>query len=107
MSDQLNTDNSGTTTRPPALLFGLGRLYITPGALAALDETKETAEGFLRRHQRGDWGELSEEDKRENHFSLAHNFRLLSAYRTTAGVKLWVITERSRSATTILLPSDY
>ena len=51
--------------------------------------------------------QLSEEDKRENHFSLAHNFRLLSAYRTTAGVKLWVITERSRSATTILLPSDY
>lgn len=33
--------------------------------------------------------------------------RLLSAYRTGVGVKFWIITEADRSATTILLPSEY
>jgi hypothetical protein len=31
----------------------------------------------------------------------------LSAYTLTTGVKIWVITEADRSATTLLLPSDY
>jgi hypothetical protein len=54
-----------------------------------------------------DWGELSDEDVRENGLSLKEGFRLLSAYRTAKGQKLWIITEADRSATTILLPSEY
>ena len=54
-----------------------------------------------------DWGEVSEEDVQENEFSLKEGFRLLSAYRTGKGQKLWIITEADRSATTILLPSEY
>jgi len=37
---------------------------------------------FLRRHMSNDWGELSDEDVRENELSLEEGFRLLSAYRT-------------------------
>jgi hypothetical protein len=33
--------------------------------------------------------------------------RLLSAYRTALGVRLWIITEADRPATTILLPEEY
>ena len=62
---------------------------------------------FLSRHVRGDWGELEQEDKDENQFSLEKGFRLLSSYRTTAGDKLWVITEADRSHTTLLLPEEY
>ena len=51
--------------------------------------------------------ELSEDDVRENELSLAEGFRLLSAYQTGKGQKLWIITEADRSATTILLPSEY
>jgi hypothetical protein len=54
-----------------------------------------------------DWGELSDEDVRENELSLKEGFRLLSAYRTAKGQNLWIITEADRSATTILLPSEY
>ena len=54
-----------------------------------------------------DWGELSEDDVRENELSLDEGFRLLSNYRTTKGQQLWIITEADRSATTILLPSEY
>jgi len=54
-----------------------------------------------------DWGsELSEEDVRENDLSLKEGFCLLSAYRTAKG-RSWIITEADRSATTILLPSEY
>jgi hypothetical protein len=54
-----------------------------------------------------DWGELSEDDIAENELSLEEGFRLLSNYRTGKGQQLWVITEADRSATTILLPSEY
>ena len=33
--------------------------------------------------------------------------RLLSAYLTLKGKKLWVITEADRSSTTLLLPEEY
>lgn len=87
--------------------FNLGQLVATPGALAAIEEADQSPIEFLIRHQSGDWGEICKEDRRENELSLKHGFRLLSAYRTTKGVKLWVITEADRSATTILLPDEY
>ncbi len=89
-------------------LFSLGQLVATPGALAALAKAGQTPLEFLARHVRGDWGELTEEDRKENQLSLERGFRLLSSYRTNGGdTKLWVITEADRSATTILLPEEY
>ena len=93
------------TERKP--LFDLGQLVATPGALAALEKTGQNAMEFLSRHVSGDWGELPKEDKDENRLSLDKGFRLLSSYRTTAGDKLWVITEADRSITTLLLPEEY
>ena len=91
----------------PAAKFNLGQLVATPGALAALEEAGQDAFEFVSRHASGDWGDLSEEDRQENEFSLAHGFRLLSSYRLRSGVKLWVIAEADRSATTLLLPEEY
>jgi hypothetical protein len=87
--------------------FPLGQIVATPGALAALEQAQQSPQEFLSRHQAGDWGELSEEDQQENEFSIQHGFRILSAYRTKQGRKLWIITEADRSATTILLPEEY
>lgn len=98
----MGTDTAANTAR-----FPLGRTLITPGALSALDEAGQTPAEFLRRHAAGDWGELSEEDRRENELSLRQGYRLLSAYRTRLDVKLWVITEADRYSTTILLPEEY
>jgi hypothetical protein len=61
----------------------------------------------LQRHSSGDWGDLPEEDKRENELSLREGFRLLSAYEKPPLPKIWIITEADRSATTILFPSEY
>jgi len=93
------------TERKP--LFDLGQLVATRGALAALEKTGQTPMEFLSRHVTGDWGELSEEDRKENQFSLERGFRLLSSYRTNAGDAVWVITEADRSHTTLLLPDEY
>jgi hypothetical protein len=79
----------------------------TPGALDALASTGENPKSFLDRHVAGDWGEIDTEDQQENQDALRHGERLLSAYRTTSGVRLWVITEADRSVTTILLPEEY
>ena len=51
--------------------------------------------------------ELSDDDIRENELSLTEGFRLLSNYQTGKGQQLWIITEADRSATTVLLPSEY
>jgi hypothetical protein len=83
------------------------RLVATAGALVALGNTAQNAVEFLARHVTGDWGELPVEDRAENHLSLQQGFRLLSSYRTSAGDRLWVITEADRSVTTILLPEEY
>ena len=88
-------------------VFELGQILATPGALAALQKAGQEPATFLKRHVACDWGDLSNEDQKENGYSLEHGFRLLSSYRTNAGDKLWIITESDRSATTLLLPEEY
>jgi len=99
--------HSNTNQETVPARFALGQTVITPGAEEALEIAGQTAIEFLRRHMSGDWGELSDDDIKENEFSLANGFRLLSRYETAKGELLWIITEADRSATTILLPSEY
>jgi hypothetical protein len=87
--------------------FPLGRLAATPGALQAMQDSGQTPAAFLRRHAAGDWGEVGEENGRLNDEALRGGTRILSAYRTLKGEKVWIITEADRSVTTILLPREY
>jgi hypothetical protein len=103
MSAQISTP----TTAAAAPRFPLGRTFITPGAAEALDEAGQQGREFLARHVTGDWGDMSDDDKAENESSVPRELRIFSAYHTSKGVKLWVITEADRSATTILLPEEY
>jgi hypothetical protein len=89
----------------PVAVVRLGRIVATPNALEHLSQ--EDILTGIQRHQAGDWGDLSEDDKRENQLSLEKGFRLLSAYHAKNGTKFWIITEADRSATTVLLPEDY
>ena len=100
-------ENQMTHVNRLLVRFSLGRVVATPGALSVLEEANQNAFEFLAKHQAGDWGELCEEDIRENEFSVLNGFRILSAYRTRNDVKIWVITEADRSATTLLLPEEY
>ncbi len=87
--------------------FPLGQTVSTPTALEALKDSGQSPALFINRHVSGDWGEVDEDDKQANEDALIHGDRILSAYRTTLGVKIWVITEADRSSTCILLPEEY
>lgn len=91
--------------KKPMPRFKIGNVYATPGAMEVLD--KEEGIALLFRHHCGDWGTVDAEDKQANEDALKHGARLLSAYTTKAGVKVWIITEADRSTTTILLPDEY
>jgi hypothetical protein len=85
--------------------FELGHLVITATATEALDPSGVLS--ALHRHARGDWGDLSEDDRLANEEALANGYRLLSVYADRRDTPFWIITEGDRSYTTILLPSDY
>jgi hypothetical protein len=87
--------------------FRLGQLVSTPGALAALEESKQSPLDFVSRHASGDWGEVNKSDQKANEDGLRDGERILSAYRTAKGERLWIITEADRSSTCVLLPSEY
>jgi hypothetical protein len=93
--------------------FSLGRVVATPQALEAIKRAEQSPAHFLDLHVTGSWGDLCAEDRRLNDEAIAHEGdpdrrdRVLSAYVTRGGVKLYVITEHDRSYTTILLPDEY
>ena len=88
-------------------LFPLGMVLATPGALVALVRGRHDIGEFLARHQRGDWGAVGEEESAANDGALREGRALISEYRTSEGVRLWIVTEGDRSATTLLLPEEY
>jgi hypothetical protein len=92
--------------------FSLGRIVATPGAIEALRDAGQSAGEFLGRHVTGDWGELDDEDRQANDTALINGSRILSAYVTRKGERIWIITEAVnemglRYSSTILLPSEY
>ena len=87
--------------------FPLGRVVATPGALRGLEKAKQLPAAFLDRHVNGDWGDVPDADKHENEVSVEQGFCILSAYTTSAGDRIWVLTDADRSVTTILLPHEY
>jgi hypothetical protein len=50
----------------------------------------EDVQNALRRHTRGDWGEVPAEDARANDAAMLEGCRLLSAFRDRRGVKFWI-----------------
>jgi len=91
--------------------FKLGQLVMTRSINDTVAEDLKFSKFILdclRRHAAGDWGELSEDDKKENEFSVDKYLRLFSSYNIgNNGSKVWVITEADRSITTVLYPEDY
>jgi hypothetical protein len=106
MQGKVITETDTNSTPSPAR-FPLGRFFLTQGAIEALEEGSQSPQDFISRHARLEQGELCDEDHRENLFSVDKPLRIFSAFKTANGVKVWVITEADRSATTLLLPSEY
>jgi hypothetical protein len=95
------------------VLFDLGPIVSTPGALEALQRNEMSGLELLARHCKGDWGTLCEEDKQVNESALQNGSRIMSVYTLPDGTTMWLITDAEiddqhhRQASTFLLPSEY
>ncbi len=94
---------------PSGQLFDPGRLMLTQAVQSLMEQQILDITPYLKRHLSGDWGELSNDDWHTNQRALETGERLFAAYDISADAetRLWIITEADRSATTLLLPSDY
>ena len=89
-------------------LFSLGQVVATPGAIDAAKEADISLDVLIRRHNGGDDGDLSDEDREANKLALKDGSRIFSAYvLPKTGERIWVITEADRSSTCCLTPEDY
>jgi len=86
-------------------LFPTGQIVATQGVLANHNQAQLWP--YITRHISGDWGNVSENDAKENSYSVSRDLRILSSYNMEDGTKIWIITEADRSATTVLLPDEY
>jgi hypothetical protein len=100
----MNASDTRLIVTVTSMKFPLGQIVITANANAQL--ATAAVLDALGRHAAGDWGDLVPEDIQSNEDGLKHGNRLLSAYGKGDG-RFWIITERDRSVTTILMPEDY
>lgn len=84
-------------------LFHPGRILITPEAHHTLRLNGIPVISVMLRHIAGDWGIVSDDDKRQNDLSVVAGLRLLSVYRLPDDSRLIVGTEWDRSSTTLEL----
>jgi hypothetical protein len=87
--------------------FELGQIVATLGAIEALQDAGQDPSFFLDQHIVGNWGTVGQDDWKLNDEALKAGERLLSAYTTLKGVRIWLITEADRSSTCLLLPKEY
>ena len=95
-------------------LFPLGQLMATPAALRILNDFGIEPLSLALLHGRGDWGDVSPDDRQQNEAALRDGSRIFSAYTLTRTVngrveveRVWCITEASPECTTFLLPCEY
>jgi hypothetical protein len=89
-------------------LFELGEITMTPSAISIIASFKVPIGDLLERHQRGDYGEVTEKDWHENTLALLPQSveRVMSSYRV-GNQKLWIITDPDRNVTTLLTEEDF
>jgi hypothetical protein len=95
------------------VLFFPGQVVATPGTLEAIHASGEPAYDFLRASLDRRLGRLERHRQSRERIvragRLPHSVGLhpQEAYTLKTGVKIWIITEADRSATTLLLPGEY
>ena len=87
------------------LMINQETIYMTKGVSNKID-SRSIVEALVR-YMQGDWGDTSQADWQANDYAAENGERILAAYHDLSGEKFWIITEWDRSATTILLPSEY
>lgn len=89
--------------------FDLGQVVSTAAVYAMREENAEfrafVSDSF-HRYILGDWGDLCDEDKARNDWAVDNAEQILGCYIFKDDLKIYIITEWNRSATTILFPEE-
>lgn len=90
------------------MTFRLGQVLITRACLSWCESHGVDPIGLVRRHHRGDWGDMSAHDKALNDAAVeSGEDRVFSSYNVTPDQKIWVITDAGFEYTTVMLPTCY
>ena len=92
--------------------FDLGKIEITTYAKITLQRSGEKTEKYLRLHESGNHGEVTEAEVRRNNTVIANdnirNRMILSAYSTSFNAEMiWVVTDLTQEVTWVLRPDEY
>ncbi len=87
-------------------LFPLGRIWASSQALTAIDSADESLTDLLIRHQLGDWGEISRQERAVNDSAARQGVEVMSVFRLSSGNKLWVRTSADRCITKVQVPLE-
>ena len=88
-----------------AALFTLGEIVIRQRAALLMQNLRINPASLFLRHVTGDWGDVSGDQRRANEEAVREGGRVLSAYGQ-GNMRIYVITEADRSATTIRTADD-
>ncbi|HCF0987683.1 TPA: plasmid related protein [Pseudomonas aeruginosa] len=83
----------------------VGEIVVTPAVGRLIVQGALDPVPYLRRHLAGDWGELTETDRRDNENTLLEGGEIFSSYATSPTQTLWIVSEWDFSVTTLLLPT--
>jgi hypothetical protein len=81
--------------------FDVGQVIVTPSASRALEASGQSPDAVLQRHQSGDWGDVSDQERQVNEEALRRSYNLLSIYRTPAGERVTIVTKGDRTLTLV------
>ncbi len=81
--------------------FTLGKIVVTAKAAQILKRAELACEALISRHQRGDWGDVTESERQLNDDGVGRQFNLVSAYDIDTGERITVVTKSDRSCTLV------
>lgn len=88
-------------------LFELGKVTVSAGAAAAIAGAGGDLDALLRRYRAGDWGEADPVRRGRKDLAARSGRAVHSIYTLPDGTSVLIITGADRSATGVLLPSEY
>lgn len=92
----------------PPSLFSLGQILSSPEALDIMLAEGIDPKELLARHATGDWGDISNEEARENDLSVRTCMPIVSSYNLPrTQQQIWITTEADRTQTMFSLPQEY
>lgn len=83
--------------------FTIGDVVVTNRAAQILAAADLRVDALLQRHQTGDWGDVSDDQRQINDDGLSRKYSVVSNYSTPDGHTLAVFTMADRSRTLVHL----